>query len=356
MSDRVTLKIAGRLFEGWTGCEVDRGIDVVSGAFSLTASDRDPTRLDEKRDIATGQTCEILIGGEVVISGHIDAVEPWFSATDHSMTISGRGRAADLVDSSAVHRPGSWAGRTIAQIAAELAKPFGIKVTAKTPVGAAFARFALQPGESVIDALARAAAFRGVLLVETPAGDLEIVTPGAARASFALVQGLNILAGRGRHDAADRFSRYIVKGQSAGDDHLNGAAAAGVRGEATDPAVTRYRPLIVMADDQATTGSLKTRAAWEATVRAGKSQSAELDMEGWRDPAGAVWSPNLVVPIDAPWLDIQADMLISRVRYSLREDGAVTVLTITPREAFSQMKLPASAEVGRVKRKKAASQ
>lgn len=357
MPDLVTLQIAGRQFEGWTSCEVVRGIDAASSAFSLNLSAKDPTKVDEAREITTGQACEVLIGGEKVISGFIDDVAPSFSADDHAITITGRGRVADLVDCSALHKPGSWKGRTIAQIAAELVKPFGLKVTAKTPIGAAFARFALQPGESVIDALGRAAAFRGVLLVENAAGDLEIVNPGASKVTFALADGVNIWRARGVHSARDRFSRYVVKGQSAGDDHLNGAAAAGARGEATDPAITRYRPLLIMAEDQATTATLKTRAAWEATVRAAKAQTAEIEVHGWRDPAGAVWAPNVVVPVDSPWLKIQGDMLITGVRYSLTEEGSIATLTITRPEAYSQIKLPASAEAGRVKKstKKASS-
>lgn len=352
MADLVTLLVSGRRFEGWTSCDVVRGIDAATSAFSLTLTDRDPAKLDEVRQVKTGEACQVLVGGQLVISGFVDDVAPAFAAEDHTISITGRGRIADLVDCSAVHRPGSWKGRSLTQIAAELAKPFGIKVAAKADVGAVFARFALQPGEKVIDALGRAAAFRGVLLIETPAGDLEIVTPGGRKASFSLAQGVNLLAARATHSARDRFSRYLLKGQSAGDDHLNGAAASGPKGEAADPAVTRYRPLIVMAEDQATSGSLKTRAAWEATVRAGKGQTAEIDLQGWRDPTGAIWEPNLVVPIVAPWLNIEDDMLVTGVRFSLDDGGSVAVLSLTRPEAYSQLKIPASAEAGRVKRKR----
>src|SRR3546814_13663329 len=93
---------------------------------------------------------------------------------------------------------------------------------------------------------------------------------------------------------------------------------------------------MIIADEQADTATLKKRAAWEATVRAGRSQTVTLTAQGWRDPAGAIWSPDLVVPVSASWLGIDADLLLVSVQYMLSADeGSKTSLTLMPPQAFS---------------------
>src|SRR3546814_20384162 len=66
-----------------------------------------------------------LFRSEVVINGWIDSFAPSFSVDNHAIRVTGRDRAADLVDCAAVHKPGSWSGRKLEQIATELVKPFG---------------------------------------------------------------------------------------------------------------------------------------------------------------------------------------------------------------------------------------
>ena len=99
--------------------------------------------------------CELLISGDSVIKGHIDKVAPSFSATDHGITISGRDASADLVDCSAVHKPGHWLNQDALQLASILAGPFGVSVTAEGDIGAPIPSFKLEQGETAFEALDR---------------------------------------------------------------------------------------------------------------------------------------------------------------------------------------------------------
>src|SRR3546814_9154109 len=113
-----------------------------------------------------------------------------------------------------------------------------------------------------------------------------------------------------------------------------GTTTSQARADSADAAVKRYRPLMIIADEQADTATLKKRAAWEATVRAGRSQTVTLTAQGWRDPAGAIWSPDLVVPVSASWLGIDADLLLVSVQYMLSADeGSKTSLTLIDRKS-----------------------
>src|SRR3546814_20540282 len=132
-------------------------------------------------DVCSSDLCRVLLGGEVVIKGWIDSVAPSFSVENHAIRFTGRDRAADLVDCAAVHKPGSWSGRKLEQIATELVKPFGLKVTARASTGAAFKSFALQQSECVWEAIGRPRKFRGVLVQATADGQVGLTTPGTRK-------------------------------------------------------------------------------------------------------------------------------------------------------------------------------
>lgn len=334
MADVVTLKVGGQAFEGWTSQSVQKGIRNPAGAFSLDFAERIRAEAAPMA-IRRGDACEVLIGGEVVITGWVDKSSPGFDAGMRTLSVSGRDKAGDLVDCAALNKPGVWRGRSLTQIAQDLVAPFGLTVTARTDVGPAFPQFALQQGETAWSALERLARFRGLLAAPTSTGNIELIQPGRRRASFALVQGENLLGGGAVHDDADRFSLYVLKGQSAGNDEVNGQAASGPSAEVTDSGVRRYRPTLIVAEDQATLASLRARAGWEASVRAASASAVTLDVQGWRDPTGAIWSADLVVPVRAPWLDVDGDLLIADVEFKLdAAGGSLTRLTCAPPDAY----------------------
>lgn len=334
MSDVVTLKVGGQAFEGWTSVSVQKGIRNPAGAFTLDFAER--VRAEAAPlPIRRGDACEVLIGGEVVITGWIDKSSPGFDPRNRALSVSGRDKAGDLVDCAALNKPGVWRGRTLTQIAHDLVAPFGLSVTAKADVGAPFAQFALQQGETVWSAIERLARFRGLLAAPTASGQIELIRPGQRRADFALVQGENLLGGGAVHDDADRFSLYVLKGQSAGNDEVNGPAAAGPSAEVADAAVRRYRPTLIVAEEQATLASLRARAGWEASVRAANASAVTVDVQGWRAPDGKIWTADLVVPVRAPWLDIDGDLLIADVEFKLdAAGGSTTRLSCAPPDAY----------------------
>lgn len=337
-ADKVQLKVGDQLFWGWKRVSIERGLDSLSAAFSLAVTERWPDQ-PERWVIKAGQACEVSIGGETVVTGWIDAGNYSVDPDSHPIEVSGRDKTCDLIDCSAIHKPSSWTKRTLEQIAADLVQPFGIKVSAKTSTGAAFVKFALQQGETVFEAIDRMCKLRGVLPVTTEAGDLEIRRPGGVKAGYRLELGVNIQAIRYSDDARERFSSYLLKGQASGDE-VSGTDAARPTASATDPGVGRHRPLMIMNDEQSTAASLGERAKYEATVRAAKGQAVVITVPGWRDPSGALYRPDVLVPVLADLVGLDATLLVSSVRLALDDRGQVTELTLTHKEAFSLLALP----------------
>jgi len=332
------LALGGQRYSGWTALRMTRGIMQIAGGYELTVTERFDG-LTAPRPIKPGQVASVALGSQTVIQGYVDVVAPDYDKVNHTLTVSGRDATGDLVDCAAIHKSGSWSNRTMAQIAADLCAPFKVPVKVLTSVGAPFAHWSIEPGETVMENLDRMARYRGVLLMSDGVGSLLITQPGQYQAPAALVLGENIEKARGHSSLQERFSEYIVKAQQMGDDALFGSNAASPSGNALDTAVGRYRPTVILAEDQANVSGCKLRAAWQRTVIAAKAQSIVYTVNGWM-AKGKLWQPNALVPVRDAFMGINETRLISQVDFYLDEGGERTELTVTGRHAFDPIKVP----------------
>jgi prophage tail gpP-like protein len=328
------LKVGGRQFDGWTDVSIDRPLDALCGAFTLGLTERWPGQPERWR-IEAGDAAQLLIDDEPIIDGWIDQARYSLSPNRHAIQINGRDRTCDLVDCSALHTPGFWTNRTLLQIATELCAPFGITVTIEGDPGAPFARFALEPGETVLDAIVRMTALRGYLATTDKGGNLLLMRPTEQVAGFTLVEGETIEQIEFDNSVVGRFSEYRLLAHDTSDEAaLSAAARPG--GSATDPGVKRHRPLLILADEETTAAGLDASALWEASVRAGQAQMVRVLVSGWRAPDGAVWRPNRIVPVRAPTVGIHAELLVSAVKFRRgATEGSRCELSLVRPEAYS---------------------
>lgn len=330
---RAELKVGGSYYGGWTSLSVTRSIEQIAGTFSLDVTERWPGS-SLQRVIRPGEACQLLLDGHPVIDGYIDDVEPESDKQSHTVRISGRDKTADLVDCSAIHKSGQWKGAKLESIARDLLKPFGIGLKVETATGAAIDSWNIEEGESVFECLSRAARLKAVLLVSDAEGNLVITRASKTQISDALVEGQNILTSTGKFSWKDRFSHYIVKGQSKATDDFFGDHAAQVQARVKDEVVSRYRPLVVVAEDHAHAASARDRAEWERNVRMGRACRATITVQGWSRPGGDLWQPNTLVHVASPSLSVDAELLIAGCTWRLDERGTVTQIAVARREAF----------------------
>lgn len=342
--DPVTLRINDTDWSYWQSVEVSHQIDAIAGSFSLELVERwgDGHSGVRHLPLAAGQPCEILLGMDQVIRGYIDKVEPSFSATAHGIRVSGRDASADMVDCSALHKPGQWSGLTCAQLAEELGRPFGVQVAAEGDVGAPIPNFKLEPGEKAFDALDRALKQRECLACPDGAGGLVILRVGQREAEGRLKQGENILSASLSCDMSQRYSDYVVQGQQPGNDQRFGLEACAVSSQCRDTAVLRYRPLLIKAENSVDAAAARQRAAWEKTVRAARAVTVRVTVQGFRqlgagdEQYGPLWEINSLVEVVIPYLRLCQRLLVSKVtwRRSL-SGGSTTELELRDPAAFT---------------------
>jgi prophage tail gpP-like protein len=56
---------------------------------------------------------------------------------------------------------------------------------------------------------------------------------------------------------------------------------------------------------------------------------------GWRGSSGNLWMPNTKVWVEDAFLELERELLISNVVFSLTEQGTVTELQVAPADAYA---------------------
>lgn len=341
VSNKVLLVVDGRAFQGWQSMHVQRSIEHLAGSFALQVNLKWATQ-DDPFEIREGLPCQVLLGQDVVITGHIEEYEQSYDDQNSTVTIHGRDKTGDLVDCSAIYKSGQWHGVGLKQIIEDICEPFGIKVALdpeQLDLGDPFPSFALEECEKAFDAIDRACRMRGVLCTSNAEGALLLTKTSAESSTVQLIEGMNIKSASAHHSWKERYSQITLKGQSAGNDQHFGAAVAHTRADAKDKEIDRYRPLVVISEHGAGIATLEERAKWETTVRMGRGKRGQIVVVGWRvagdGQAGALWVPNRLVHIDSPRLKLAREMLIVACDYKMDDhQGRTTALTFCRPEAF----------------------
>lgn len=344
----VGLRVGGREFGGWKAARITRSMAALCGSFDLSVSDRWPGQA-LRWPILEEDACEVAVDGQVVITGWVDRRSISLSAEEHGITVAGRDRAGALVDCSAVLSTWEYLNANVVQLARELCRPFGIPVSVQAGLAPRpVAKLTIDPGDSAFDALERAARLAGVLAVSDGRGGILLTRAGAARAATSLVEGQNVLAASVDLAAGGRFRRYIVTGQRQATDEAYGELAAAVRGNAQDAGVRRdHRVLMVRAEMGVTAEQARQRAEWEATVRAGRAETASVTVQGWQQADGSLWPVNARVAVQLPTLGLTGEALITEATHTLGPSGTITELALARPDAYRPEPVVSTAASGR---------
>lgn len=330
--DAVTFYINKKSYDGFLNVSIDRNMTSMTGTFSITVTDK--WKVDQEDfEIKPGQEIHCHLGKDALFQGYIDKLNLSLSPTSRNITISGRDKTGDLVDCS-IKADAEYNDLNFTGIAKELCKPFGILVIAETDVGANFPKFSVRQGETVFEALERGAKERELLLQSTTHGNLLITKRSSSRSSTELIEGVNVMSASASFDNTQRFSEYIIKGQSTG---LLGDAkdATQNQGTATDEGITRYRPTIIIAENAVDNDGAQKRAQFEATFKSAKASQVSLTVRGWNQKDGSLWKVNQLVQVDCRSIGIKARMLVQKVKFSqAKGQGQKVEMELIRKDAF----------------------
>lgn len=349
---------------GWTEMRVTRGLDQCASEFELATTARGPASTAQ-RWVKPFERCELRLGGSLLLTGHVDRIEPRLTAKDLGAAVSGRSLTADLVDCPPGTRGGQFRGSTFAAIARAVAAPFGVEVVDEVPDGRPVAIGTIEEGETAFEFLERLARQRGALLTDDPSGRLVVSLPAPRRAAVELREGANILAVSASFDVSKRFSEYRTKGQDGvasartaapalvpvnGEARPGGGARPSQAALVRDAAVPRFRPRTVNAEGGEGAASPADRARAEMAKAIAKSLVIKVTVKGYHQAPGRLWAINEEVGLRVPTLDLSGDdFIVTEVTYGLDpKAGATTVVQLGLPEGYARpIASPGAAARGR---------
>ena len=335
----VELYVGQLIYSGWTDVRITRSIEDMSGSFNLQLTSKTDVNVG---NIKAGAECYVEINSNRVITGYIDDVVIDISDTEHTITVIGRDKTADLIDCAAIHASGRWRNVSLQKIAKDLCKPFGIDViwdVNNSKASEPFRWMQIEPSETVFEMLARAARQRGILMTSDVYGNLVFTSAGEKNIAI-LTLGNNIKNLSITRSWRDRFSLYRVLGDSAGGaiwgETQTAVQSTAVYANVTDESITRYRPTIIMSDDNINKENAAVRGDWERRRSAAHSQPVSVTVQGWLYDDINLWLPNHQVFLTAEIYDLFAEeLLIVEAKFGIgNDDGITTTLLLMPRDGF----------------------
>lgn len=326
----VTVIANGAQWSAWRRVTVRASFQDAARSFQIEAA-AEPGGAATAWTFKAGTQIDILFNGSLACRGYVDRYQPQLG--EHNLaevTISGRSRSQDLIDSSAVHDTGQFKNKTPQEIGAALDK-FGIGIATdeqldKVPV------YRITPGETAFRCIEKLCREQGVFPVGQADGSILITKGGKKKHAGGIIEGVNMKVGEADHNWSGRHSDVIVRGQKPyghGDDALQ------IEGIARDAEVGRYRPVIVIHDGDTDKSRAKKRAGTRRDREAGNSLKANVTVQACRDDAGVLWEPGALVFLQSQFLDVSQDMAIETMVISQdRKDGSLSVLSLVDPRAL----------------------
>ena len=204
----VYLFVNGKIYGGWENVRITRSLEAVAGSFDVSLTDRWEEG-QEPWPIFDGDRIEVYMGSDLVLTGWVDSTTS--SLDSMTMQVSGRDSTCDIVDCSALNKPGEWRQKKVEAIAKDICAVYSVDVLCDVDTGSPIAVFRIQPGESCFEALERLAKGRGLFIMGTAKGEVLITRAGVKKLPVSLKEGENLLALSITCSSHEQYSNYIVE-------------------------------------------------------------------------------------------------------------------------------------------------
>lgn len=313
-TEDVVLAVGGQSIRA-VSISISIGADMASRSFEATLAGDKAQMKAWAALFGPSPAAKVLASGTVVLTGHVEKYSLRFAAESYEMTVSGRSKTGDAVDSSHNHKKGEFKNKSPKAIITEIAKDQGVEIEG---AGGAAARelFRLNPGETIFRAAERLARRDGFSITDTPDGKLHLFDQPTEDHAGALIEGRDFEEGSAVFDQSKRFKKTEVKGQAPvdhDDDNLRFTA------EVEDETGARNRRKVIVAPEFLRKLDAKKRAQHHRDRSAGRGLTCEFTVPRWRDEAGEIWAPRKKIYVESDLLDLAKVMMLERV--TLKQSG-----------------------------------
>lgn len=294
--NEVAILINGVRFRFWSDLRITGALDGMDTVTFSAPFDAKARGFREAFRPFSYAPVVVTVGGAVRFTGIMVGVTPDVSSRQKTLSISAYSIPGVLNDCPPpVGAELEFDSQTLKEIAEALAAPFGIGVTFTGPVGAAFDRVALNPGDTILGFLSELARQRSLVVSSTPAGRLLFQQSAATGKPVAVLQeGASPVFGVSPTFSPQQYYSHVtaLEADSIGTD--------GTTYTVKNPHLTNVvRPYVFVAPD-VEGGDLQQAAKAKAGRMFGNAASYSVRLDTWRDNSGELWRPNTTIKLQAP--------------------------------------------------------
>lgn len=342
----INVQLNGVDFKNFDRVAVFRSMEDVSGAFSFSST----ANAENLFPIKKGDAVKIIVDGTQVIDGFVEKLAVSYGPGEHTITVTGRDKLADLIDSTVTGDKEFTGKVSLVEIAESILNGLSlseIKVIDETDGIDPFEETEItsaEVGKNAFEFLELYARKRQVLLSTDGAGNLLMQRastnffPGTIRNTKPDNPQNNVKSATLESDDTSRFNQYIAQSQLnpfSLDAGTTPEQISGQDGTAKDGAIRSTRILEFNAEESSDDFTSTERAKWESNIRRARSLSYKPKLQG-HSIGDEVWKPNVLVKVVDDFCDIQATMLVRSVTYEQTlGDGSTTTLDLTYRDAYT---------------------
>lgn len=346
----MTLRVGGIDYSNFTEAACDIRLDALTNTFSFEAVAPSGQPLPFKG----GESCEVAVDGEKVLTGFIEIVAVNYDGTDHTIRVSGRDKTADLLDST-IDTIDDLRGDnlTLKAVIEKVISQLGLSIKVidqvnPEPFSATEDIASAEPGENAFAFIEKYSRKRQVLLTSDADGNIVITTNTGQRAAGAVqhvigAEDNNVLRSSFSFDTTGRFNAYKVASglnpvalNQAGDSDL--ASLVNQGGGVFDSAIRAGRQLILISETPFSDSNCTERAKWEADVRKARGLAYTAAVPGFRVgvDSGALWQINRIYQIVDDFVGKIEPMLCNNVTFTFSlEGGSETALGFVGQKAYT---------------------
>lgn len=340
----IIIKVNGVELSGFESASVVSSMETASSSFSFSAT----AQPNNTYPIKAGDEVTVDIDGTTRVTGYVEKVSVSYSQNSHTISLSGRDRLADLIDSTVGDTKQIVAPISLSAICRIILDSIGLTAVGVIDNVGTLTDFSegdllsASVGEKAFTFLEKFARTKQALLTTDGLGNLVIERGSSKKLVTQLINISgnplsNILQGSSSVDVSQRYNLYKCQADqniSSGISEEPMEEVVSQEGEATDSLIRASRVLEFNAEENSASGTCTDRATWEANVRRARSITASITVPG-NSANNELWIPNRLVDVNDSFLNITAEMLIKSVTYSQSlSGGSTTKLDLITPDAY----------------------
>ncbi len=331
------LIVNGQEFGDWESVWVQQRWADSFTYFRFTAAERDPIftkqgsfPLWQKLQFKPGDTCTVLLAGQLAVTGFIETRQVAYDANQHGVMLIGKSWTAPAARSSVNTKTGNFDKKNIVQVAQEVLAdyPVGLKVIG-SPDMTPFDKLQNEKGELIWDFLERIARPRGVVMGSDEAGNFLLIGTHSNPIVGQLIEGVNIKSCQCTVTIEHTYEEYRVDAQHAASDDNSGTAASELT--ATVGGVNPLKSLLLTPAEQPvkTQAEVQARASNESIWHDYTQMQATIVTQGWLKDGVNLWHAGDDVFVKSPMAMLNNTMKIQNCTFTQDSNtGTLTTLDV----------------------------